>query len=650
VNVLKWGHQLKLFLAECYFGQLLSPDSTATSRPFAACSPQRICRQPESAAIVLANGLDLKSLNLLKAPRGLALQTRALIRANKIERSLRIPRHMDGRSRRLLLVAIIASIVLIYIYPLTLPTPLMDPDEGLHATIAQEMVERGDYLVPRISGEPFRDKPFLYFAAQAASLRMFGMNEAAIRLPGFLFALLGCATTALLARRLFDAETALYAALAALTLVLPVALAQSAAHDIALVPWINLLVLCYWEQENATTASQRWRWVAGGAVCVALALLTKGLIGIAVVTSGIAIYAVVTRSLSWSLLGRCMVVLLAGGALASPWFLRMEHVSPGYSYYYFVQRHFLGFVTEGQEHGDVPWHYYIGPVLGGAMPWLAYAAAAVWQLKYDATRKSFSRPTLLLLCWFLGGFLFLSVAGSKLLTYSLPLFPPIAVLAGLAFRRFFHRELAPIIRRTFIASFRISSFFGMIAPVAALLFLHYFLEAPSPPAAYAVALLASALMGVAFVLFERDRSRTSFAIGMLWFPVSFVCVMAWPMQHLAEVNSQRSLEREVSSAEHLPQQLLLVGERVGSFMFYLSPAQRKWFQAGRVREAEPHELLGLIPTPPGTTIAVSKKVVRYSKRSQAILELNPPLAGKFYVIASQTKPVAVAERPEPGKK
>ena len=271
---------------------------------------------------------------------------------------------MDGRSRRLLLVAILTSIVLIYIYPLALPTPLMDPDEGLHATIAQEMVERGDYLVPRVSGEPFRDKPVLYFAAQAASLRLFGMNEAAIRLPGFLFALFGCATTALLARRLFDGETAIYAALAALTLVLPVALAQSAAHDIALVPWINLLVLCYWEQEKATAASRRWRWIAGGAVCIALALLTKGLIGIALVTSGIAMYAIVTRSLSWSLLVRCAVVLLAGGALASPWFVKMEYASPGYAYYYFVQRHFLGFVTEGQEHGDVSWYYYLGPVAG----------------------------------------------------------------------------------------------------------------------------------------------------------------------------------------------------------------------------------------------------------------------------------------------
>src|SRR3954464_7281291 len=157
---------------------------------------------------------------------------------------------MDRWSRSLLLVAIVACVLGIYLYPLAVRTPLMDPDEGIHAIIAKERVERGDYVIPRYLGVPFRDKPFFYSAAQAFSLRIFGMNEAAVRLPGFLFALFGCATTTLLARRMFDAESALYAALASLTLVLPAVLTQCPAHDIALVPFINLFVLSFWAQET----------------------------------------------------------------------------------------------------------------------------------------------------------------------------------------------------------------------------------------------------------------------------------------------------------------------------------------------------------------------------------------------------------------
>src|SRR5262249_34179025 len=79
--------------------------------------------------------------------------------------------------------------------------PLVDPDEGLHASIAQEMAERGDWVVPRQLQEPFLDKPILYFWAIAASLKVFGNSEAAVRLPGLLFGMLGTITTVILAWR-----------------------------------------------------------------------------------------------------------------------------------------------------------------------------------------------------------------------------------------------------------------------------------------------------------------------------------------------------------------------------------------------------------------------------------------------------------------
>lgn len=553
--------------------------------------------------------------------------------------------HFNRWSRLSLLVVVVASVVTIYVYPLALPTPLLDPDEGLHASIAQEMVERGDYLVPRFCGEPFRDKPILYFAAQAASLRLFGMNEAAVRLPGFLFALLGCWTTALLARRMYDAETGIYAAIASLTLVLPAILTQSPAHDIALVPWINLLVLCFWEQEHAEDGATKWKWVAGATICVALALLTKGLIGVAVISVGIGLYAVVTRSLSWGLVVRGTFALVAGGILASPWFLLMENASPGYLYYYFIQRHFLGYVSEGQYHGLVPWYFYFAPVLGGAMPWLAYATASVLQVGRDEWRSRQSRATVLAACWFVGGFLFLTIAKSKLLTYTLPLFPSIAILAGLGFRRFFRDDLAPAIRMMFVATFRLCCVFGVFASVGVLLSIDYAWHVPSPPAAYAVAVLASAFLVAGFALFERKHLRAAFVVGMLWFPIGFVALATWPMQRLASLHSQRSLAREVTRGDTWPQNVVMIGERIGSFMFYLSPEERAWFRAGRVRSTWFHELETLIPPPPQTVIVVADKELRQSALIDRFTRLNPLVVGEFHVVESTAEPVEVTKRP-----
>ncbi len=58
---------------------------------------------------------------------------------------------MNRWSQLSFLFVVVASVAMIYVYPLTLPTPLLDPDEGIHASIAQEMVESGDYLVPRFA-------------------------------------------------------------------------------------------------------------------------------------------------------------------------------------------------------------------------------------------------------------------------------------------------------------------------------------------------------------------------------------------------------------------------------------------------------------------------------------------------------------------
>lgn len=155
----------------------------------------------------------------------------------------------EGTSCRPLVLLAIAVGVVIFVLPLFLRFPLLDPDEGLHASIAQEMVERGDWITPRFLGQPFFDKPILYFWIEAVSLRLFGSNEAAVRLPGLMFGLLGAMTTGLLAWRMFGRKTGWIAGIFYATTILPTALAQAASHDVALVPWVNLAMLLLWDSD-----------------------------------------------------------------------------------------------------------------------------------------------------------------------------------------------------------------------------------------------------------------------------------------------------------------------------------------------------------------------------------------------------------------
>ncbi|MGD9634086.1 MAG: glycosyltransferase family 39 protein [Pirellulales bacterium] len=553
---------------------------------------------------------------------------------------------MEVVSRRWLMLVAAACVFGIYLYQLVLPTPLLDPDEGLHASIAQEMVERGDYLVPRFCGVPFRDKPIVFFLAEAASLRMFGMNEVAVRLPGEAFVLLGCLTTALLAWRLFDEEVAWYALVAALTMVLPIMLSLSPAPDVALLPAINLLALCFWEEQLAHDRRTRYAWLAGGAVAFGVALLTKGLIGIAVFSVGVAMYVALTQSYSWRLVVSCLVVAAIGSALAAPWFLVMEQASPGYLKYYFVDRHLLGYVTEGQFHGEAPWYYYAAPVLGGSMPWLLYAIARVAQLRFDAWRSRESRGTVFLACWFVGGLCFLTFANSKLLTYALPLFPPVAILGGAAFARFFGESLAPAIRWAVTQTFRLACAFGAIGVFVTLLVFDEFLNAPSVTGAYVGAIIAGVVIAAALVIFERGNRRLAFAVGILWFPLSFVALINGPFQMFAELHSQQTLAEELTAREPLPDKVVMIGEQAGSVMFYLSPEEREWFRAGRLGNAFRTELDQLSNLPPNSVVVIEDKELGRTQWVDEVQLIDPTVSGRFHLFDSEM--LRVAEAAEAG--
>src|SRR5450755_2924931 len=83
---------------------------------------------------------------------------------------------------------------------------LVGPDEPRYAWIARDMAESGDWVTPRLYGKPWFEKPVLYYWSAALSFKLFGVSEAAARLPSAVFALMGTLALAWLALRLVDPE------------------------------------------------------------------------------------------------------------------------------------------------------------------------------------------------------------------------------------------------------------------------------------------------------------------------------------------------------------------------------------------------------------------------------------------------------------
>src|SRR5439155_1137272 len=115
-------------------------------------------------------------------------------------------------------LVILLALSLLFFLP-KLGMPFLDPDEGLYATIAQEMLGDGDWVIPHVNGLPYLEKPPLYFWLTALAFRVAGPSEWATRLPSALAALGTVTLTWRVGRRLYGARAGLLAGLVVATVV-----------------------------------------------------------------------------------------------------------------------------------------------------------------------------------------------------------------------------------------------------------------------------------------------------------------------------------------------------------------------------------------------------------------------------------------------
>lgn len=486
-----------------------------------------------------------------------------------------------------------------YVLPLVLPVPLMEDDEGLHAAIAIEMVERGDWTVPRLLGEPFRDKPILYFWMQAASLAAFGPSEFAVRLPGTVMALAAMLATFWLGRTLFGHAVGAWGAVAYGTMLLPFAVSLSPLHDLVMVPLVALAFGAFWRLHHAGTLGARAGWTVAAGLVLGLSILGKGLTGVGLVGVGMVAWMAWTRTWSLALVAGAALALVVGALIAWPWYAAMEQASPGYLTYFFLQRHVEGIAGDTQRHAGRPFWYYAPILVAGAWPWIV-----------DVVRRPFaaaSSAERLLWAWFVADVLLLSAAGSKLATYVLPAFPALALLAG----RRATTEGADAGGR--VARLVATIVVGVL-PVAGALVVQRLMGTPPAPWLGLVASLAPlALLGWSSEGKRRQAWPWPARMAVVA-AASFVTIGVLVRPLVAAQLTAKGLAAHYNGSRALPARLYIVDEGVGSFLFYLRPDLRRGLTAERVRRVSRFSLVD-VPPDPGAEIAVA------AERLPGVLEL-----------------------------
>ena len=309
--------------------------------------------------------------------------------------------------------------------------PLFDPDEGRYAEIPREMMlSGGDWVIPHLNGIVYLEKPPLQYWLTALAFRAFGENEFAARLCTGLAGYLSLAAVFFLGRTLWGFDAGVRAALFSAASTLFVLLGHQLTLDMLLSFWLTVALGCFlMAQARREGTGHRRLWMLGCWAAMALALLTKGLIGVLIPAAALGAYVLWQRD--WRLLRRLNlrwgVPLFA--AIAAPWFVLAARANGQFLEFFFVREHFLRFLTP-IEHRTQPWWFFVPVLTVGIMPWLPQAALALAAPPTDRARRGEFDPLRLLWIWCVFVLVFFSLSDSKLIPYILPAVPALALLCA----------------------------------------------------------------------------------------------------------------------------------------------------------------------------------------------------------------------------
>ncbi|HBA83415.1 MAG TPA: hypothetical protein DCZ95_04900 [Verrucomicrobia bacterium] len=308
---------------------------------------------------------------------------------------------------------------------------LNDPDEGRYAEIPREMLASGNWMEMRLMGFRYYEKPPLAYWIVAASLKAFGLNDGAARLPLLPVAAGVAALGFFLARKYWGREKAWTPLLVMVTCVGFFMGMAFLLTDNFLVLWFSATcVLLYEACQKDVSPGQRWLFTLLAVAAVVLGALTKGLVAVVLPAGILFLWLLWERRLGWLLHGSIPAAILLFFALITPIVLLIEKHNPGFFKVFVIEEHFSRFTgtREIQGHPEPFWFYFpIIPLL--VLPWSLFLIRMVRNMKRAHALKEDSLSRFLVL-WAVVVVAFFSVSSGKLISYIMPALIPFGLLLG----------------------------------------------------------------------------------------------------------------------------------------------------------------------------------------------------------------------------
>ena len=336
---------------------------------------------------------------------------------------------------------------------------LVGPDEPRYAWIARAMAETGDWVTPRLYGQPWFEKPVLYYWCAATGFLLHFSAGWAARLPSACAAFAAALAIAWLARKHYGGETellsspVLLAPLLFSTSVAAIGFARAATPDMLFSASIALAMASaasVLRQAGALRVpvlepdgrqQDLWPLVLFGTF-LGLGVLAKGPAAIVLAGGAIGLWALATGQWRRAIRLAHPLAVVAFAIVALPWYVLCAVRNPDFLHVFLWQHNVERYATPLFQHRQPVW--YFGPiVLIALLPW----TALLWPVAQQGVRlwreKSWpNSPGFFFACWAVFPVLFFSLSQSKLPGYALPVIAPMALLCSIGATRSLNRGAA----------------------------------------------------------------------------------------------------------------------------------------------------------------------------------------------------------------
>tara|TARA_R110002096_G_scaffold108686_8_gene237867 strand:+ start:916 stop:2580 length:1665 start_codon:yes stop_codon:yes gene_type:complete len=330
-------------------------------------------------------------------------------------------------------LTLIALLALLMFLPGFATLPVTDRDEARFLQASRQMVQSGDPIDIRFQDAPRYKKPVGIYWAQSAAALLSGEAEDApvwvFRLPSLLGAVAAVVLVAVTGAPLIGVGPAAVAAvLFAASLVLggEARIAKTDAVLLALIMGM-LAILARLHMAKAPPTTRQFAWIFW--VCFGLGILVKGPIAPMVAGLTMLTVSILRREARWLHPLAAPLPMLAGFALFVPWLLAISAQSGGAFWQASVGDDLLSKAAAGQEGKGLPPGTYL--VLLWLTFWpgsvvLAMALPRIW-------RRRAEPAFVFLLAWLIPVWLLFEAVPTKLIHYTLPVYPALALLAVAGF-------------------------------------------------------------------------------------------------------------------------------------------------------------------------------------------------------------------------